>query len=79
LHNPDSVVWLLNECGVKDTDTVYVISSVKELDGQMLPMWQAVEQVLNSDFGSVVCTLDGRLAYYRPEAPECGCILEMPA
>ena len=79
LHNPAGVARLLNERGVQDSDAVYVFSDVKELDGQSLSMLQAVERVLEFDWGSVVCCAPGKLAYYRPEAPENGYILEKPA
>lgn len=75
-HNEEGVVALLNDRGVRDSDDVYVISDVPELDVQTLPMRQAVHQALDSEFGTVVCCLPGRLAYYRPESPESGYLLE---
>lgn len=76
LHNVEGVVRLLNEYGIKDCDTVYIFSDVGDLDGQILPMRQAVEEALLAEWGSVVCCTPGRLAYYRPEAGESGYILE---
>lgn len=78
-HNAEGVVGLLNDRGVRDSDPVYVISDGPDLDAQTLPMRQAVRLALDFDFGSVICCLPGRLAYYRPEAPENGYLLEKPA
>ena len=78
-HSLEGVVRLLNERGVKDSDAVYIFSDVGDLDCQCLPMLQAVEKALLAEWGSVVCCTPGRLAYYRPEAPESGYILEKSA
>ena len=43
-----------------------------------LPLHQEVEYVVEAQFGSVVCYMSGKLAYYRPEAPANGYILETP-
>lgn len=76
LHFPDQVRRLLNERGVRDTDPVYIISNSIDLDAQTLPMREAVERVLQYYFGSVVCCAEGKVAYYRPEAPANGRLLE---
>jgi len=77
-HNVDGIARLLNDRGVKDTDTLYVISCLRALDGQEYPLRQALELVHEEQSGSVVCCIPGRLAYYRPESPENGYILQRP-
>lgn len=79
LHTPEGVIRLLNDRNIKNSDAVYSFSDVSELDGQSLPMQQALEQVLGFESGSVVCGLPGQLADYRPEAPENGAILKKPS
>ena len=77
-HNTEGVARLLNERGVRDSDNVYLLSTLCELDGVTLPMRQAIEEVIQAGFGSVVCCAAGRLAYYRPEEPANGYLLEKP-
>lgn len=77
-HNVEDVARLLHKRGMKDSDIVYIFSDVRELDGLHLPLRQALEKVLDAGFGSVVCCIKGRLAYYRPEAPANGYVLEKP-
>jgi hypothetical protein len=76
-HTPEGVATLLNQIGVKDSDSVYVITDVVALDTQVMPMRQAVEQTLQWDISAVVCWAGGKVAYYKPESPECGCILRV--
>ncbi len=78
-RSAEGVVRLLCARGMKPGDPVYILSTLRELDGAALPSQQAVEAVLQAEFGSIVCCAAGRLAYYRPEAPASGCILEKPA
>ena len=75
-HFAESVVRLLCERGMKAADAVYIFSDTRDLDGLSLTLQQAVEQVMECGSGSVVCCLAGRLAYYRPEEPADGYILE---
>jgi hypothetical protein len=75
-HNAAGIARLLNERGIRDSDNVYIFPDVRELDGLWLPMRQAIEEVKQAGFGSVVCCVTGRLAYYRPEEPANGYILE---
>src|SRR5262249_11400289 len=76
LHYSGGVARLLNERGVKDSDPVYVISNVSEIDEQHLAMRLAVEEILQLDFNAVICCVPGVLAYYQPEDAEIGYILE---
>jgi len=75
-HSIDGVAKLLHQRGMRDTDIVYIFSDVSDLDSLFLPLHEALEKVLDSGFGSVVSCMVGQLAYYRPEAPANGYILE---
>lgn len=77
-HSVEGILRLLHECSMKPADTVYIISSMRSVDGLHLPLQQALEEVLEGGFGSVVCCIAGKLAYYRPEEPASGYILETP-
>ena len=77
-HFAEGVVRLLCKRGMETADTVYIISDSRELDGLSLSLQQAVEQVMAAGSGSIVCCLAGRLAYYRPEEPANGYVLEKP-
>jgi hypothetical protein len=77
-HSTEGVLNLLRRRGLKDMDMVYIISDIRDLDTVHLPLHRAIEKVLDAEFASVVCCVSGRLAYYRPEAPANGYILEIP-
>lgn len=67
---------LLVQHGADTKEPVYILSDVRELDGLRLPLRDALNKVFQHDFGSVVCCLPGKLAYYKPESPANGSILE---
>ena len=75
-HSAEGVAKLLRQRRMRDTDIVYVFSDVRDLDGQFLPLHDALQNVMDAGFGSVASCVAGRLAYYRPEAPASGYILE---
>ena len=75
-HSVEGVAKLLHQRGMQGTDIVYLFSDVREIDGLFLPLREALEQVFDAGFGSVVSCVAGQLAYYRPEAPASGYILE---
>lgn len=77
-HSAKGVLNLLRQRGLKDTDMVYILSDIGALDTMHLPLHQAIERVKEAQFASVVCCVSGKLAYYRPEAPANGYILETP-
>jgi hypothetical protein len=45
----------------------HLISSDSALDGRDLPLSDALDQVVGSDFGTIISCIPGRLAYYEAE------------
>ncbi len=56
--------------------TCYVIADASDMDGQTLPLREAVWKTRVHDFGVVLSCVPGRLCYYKPESPTPGFILE---
>ena len=57
----------------------HVIADTLDADGRDSPLPDALTEVITHDFGSVLCCLPGRLAFYQPEAIEqAWYILERP-
>lgn len=77
-NSVEGILRLLQQRGIKETDIVYVLSDIQDLDGLYLPLRQAIEEVQREQFASIVCCLPGRLAYHRAEAPTNGSLLETP-
>ena len=50
--------------------TCHIIADSLDADGQDLPLREALAEVLAHDFGSVLCCLSGRLAFYKAESIE---------
>lgn len=47
-----------------------------KIDGRELPLIEALNEVCMHEFGAVLSCIPGRLAYYKPESPNRGVILE---
>lgn len=45
----------------------HLLSDVAELDGRELPLAEAIQQVAEAGWGTIISCLPGRLAYYRDE------------
>jgi hypothetical protein len=58
--------------------TCHVIADGLKADGRELPLREALNLVCLHPFGAILSCLPGRLAYYRPQAPGHGVILERP-
>jgi hypothetical protein len=71
-----NLVLLLERLGAGPT--CHVIADSSEMDGQDLPLEEAVWKADVHDFGMVVSCLPGCLCYYKPESPTPGFILERP-
>ncbi|WIL19278.1 hypothetical protein [Geothrix sp.] len=56
--------------------TCHVIVDGLKIDGQELPLSEALTQICMHEFGAVLSCIPGRLAYYKPESPNRGVILE---
>jgi len=65
---------LLEELGAGPT--CYVMADVSEMDGQEMPLREALWQAQIHSFGVVVSCLAGSLCYYKPESPTPGFILQ---
>lgn len=72
--SPDSLAEFLEAKGAKAT--CYVIADNRKLDGQELPLAEACWHAFTDGFGIVLSCVPGQLAFYRPEAPGPGFILE---
>lgn len=58
--------------------TCHVIAAGLKADGRELPLREALNLICLNPFGAILSCLPGRLAYYRPQAPGHGVILERP-
>ncbi len=64
--------------GAKRGQNVYIISDSRKLDGLHLPLSQAIAEIYQKDFTAVACCVRGKLAFYKPEAPDYGYVLVNP-
>lgn len=71
---PDALEKLLMAKGAGPT--CHVIAHGLKADGRELPLGEALRLICMSEFGAILSCLPGRLAYYRPEAPRPGILLE---
>ncbi len=58
--------------------TCHLIAEGLKADGKELPLGEALTLICMHEFGAILSCLPGRLAYYKPEAPGHGFILERP-
>lgn len=56
----------------------HVIADGLKADGRELPLREALDLICLHEFGAILSCLRGRLAYYKPESPGHGIILERP-
>ena len=70
----ESLAVLLEQMGAGET--CYVIADASDMDGQTLPLREALWRASVHGFGVVVSCLPGRLCFYKPESPTTGFILE---
>jgi hypothetical protein len=70
----ESLAVLLEKMGAGES--CYVIADASDMDGQTLPLRQALWRASIHAFGVVLSCLPGRLRYYKPESPTPGFILE---
>lgn len=45
-----------------------LISAAAELDGREMPLAEAIEEVQSHGWGTIICCLPGRLAWFRDES-----------
>jgi hypothetical protein len=70
----ESVAVLLEKKGAGET--CYVIADASDMDGQTLPLREALWRASIHGFGVVLSCVPGRLCFYKPESPTSGFILE---
>jgi hypothetical protein len=73
---PDALAKLLMAKGAGPT--CHVIVAGLKADGRELPLREALMQICMHRAGAILSCLPGRLAYYKPESPAPGVILERP-
>ncbi len=71
---PDPLEKLLRAKGAGPT--CYLIVDGLKADGRELPLHDALMQVCLHRAGAILSCLPGRLAYYKPESPAPGIVLE---
>ena len=74
---PDALVTLLRAKGAGPT--CYVIVDGLKVDGRELPLREALMLICMHRSGAILSCLPGRLAYYKPESPAPGILLERPS
>jgi hypothetical protein len=74
--DPEATQWLVSDADVTSLlrtegspESVYLISAEKDLDGQSMPLEEAISELGTRDWGAVVSCIPGKLAFYRDE---CG-------
>lgn len=73
---PDELEKLLRARGAGPT--CHVISDGLSIDGKGVPLREALFAICMHGPGAILCCVAGRLAYYKPESPGQGVILERP-
>jgi hypothetical protein len=73
---PEELVKLLAAKGAGPT--CHVIVDGLKADGRELPIREALLMICMHRSGAILSCLPGRLAYYKPESPAPGVILERP-
>jgi hypothetical protein len=71
---PDELMKLLTGKGAGPT--CHVIVHGLKADGRDLPLREALQQICLHRSGAILSCLPGRLAFYKPESPAPGVILE---
>ncbi len=59
--------------------TCHIMVDGLRCDGRELPLAQALNEICLHRGGAILSCLPGRLAYYKPESPAPGILLERPA
>ncbi len=72
----ESLAVLLENLGAGGT--CYAIADASDMDGQTLPLREALWRSSVHGFAVVLSCLPGRLCFYKPESPTPGFILESP-
>lgn len=73
-QHADAIATLLTERGAPSQ--CHLISSDRDLDGQDLPLIEALKQIVGFGEGTLVSCIPGRLGYFEGESPKDRFILE---
>ncbi len=68
------IEMMLRQAG--SPEEVYIISSVKGIDGKLMSLDDAVHKVVASGWGTIISCIPGQLAYYHGEEREQRAILQ---
>jgi hypothetical protein len=74
LPSNTEIIRLLKQHGA--AESCHLISAAASLDGLELPLAEAVSEVDQSGWATIVCCVPGRLAYYHDECGERRVLLE---
>ena len=77
LSNKTSALDALRSRGAPDS--CYVLSEDSELDGNQMPLTDAIDAVESDGSGSIIGCIPGRLAYWVGEVGRCRVVLERRA
>jgi hypothetical protein len=72
-HTVPAITEFLRSLGAGET--CHVISESEALDGQRLPLGQALDAVIGHGMGTLLSCVPGRLAFFEGEGPKDRCIL----
>ena len=72
-HSPEAIGHLLRQRGAPATSVL--LAEDAALDGQELPLEEALRRVVGRGMGAFVSCLPGRLAYFEGEGPGERCLL----
>jgi hypothetical protein len=56
--------------------TCYALSELESIDGKIVPLDEALSQIIGYGWGTVLSCVPGKLAYYEGEEMNCRYILE---
>jgi hypothetical protein len=76
LHTAPQIADWLQSLGAPDTS--YVIADDADLDGKTLSTDRAVDAAWSCSFAVIISCLPGKLALFKPEAPESWLVLRRP-
>ncbi len=71
---PDELEKLLRTKGAGPT--CHVMVDGLKADGRELPLREALNLICMHEYGAILSCIPGHLAYYKPESPEPGILLE---
>lgn len=74
LSRKEDIVKVLRQEGCPEN--VYIISMDKQIDQKTLSLTEAIKQVFDSNWGTIVSCIPGKLAYFHEEDGELRALLK---